>query len=225
MDDSEIAVGDKLNTRLFNRFPIKGFVSEADGGPKIIVYAPGGDGAIDHLVSVTQTISGRLKYPEIVVYGTSESGHNYDGVYHIIGTDGYSSPLLTIKLYKRANYVEPLYNDYVGETNGALDMGFAHIPWPTHKYLLLWLANGSYYKAYMDAPVDTIYDNGDKLNQYDRVARNVSILNSAMFPGWSEFDQFKRQSRLNESSDVLELTSMIPGAQFGSFFPSKCLSK
>lgn len=101
-----------------------------------------------------------------------------------------------------------------------MDIGFVHIPWLTHKYLLLHLEDGSLFKAYIDAPLDTIYDTGDFLNKYDQICRNVSVANRDMFPDWNKFDGFKRFNGLDLEGCILELINFNPYIDFGSYFPS-----
>jgi len=90
--------------------------------------------------------------------------------------------------------------------------------WPTHKFLFLQLESGVMYKAYLDAPIDTLYDTDDELQKYDVIARNVSM---HKFSGWEEFNYFRRQSGVNSEADLVELISAIPGAEFGKYFPSE----
>jgi hypothetical protein len=102
----------------------------------------------------------------------------------------------------------------------SMDIGFVHIQWPTHKYLLLQLEDNSLYKAYIDAPLDTIYDTGDFLKKYDQICRNVSVANNDLFPDWNKFDGFKRFNGLDLQSCILELIHFNSYIDFGAYFPS-----
>lgn len=246
VDASDIVVGDSVCARLYNRYSVKNFYKEYEDefgvkhAARIDVYANGGVDAINHVVDTINIMAGGAheddysapvnldsikRLPEVIIFGTRDGGTNYDGVYHIAKAE-FHSPVITLTLYMRPGIEEPLYDDFipsdsaVGDT--ALDSGFAHIPWPTHKYLFMQHADGGgvTYKAYLDAPIDTIYEAGDFIPKYTPLARNVSVLNKSAFKGWSEFDQFRLKTGLNEQSDILELVSAIPGAEFGKFFPS-----
>jgi hypothetical protein len=105
-------------------------------------------------------------------------------------------------------------------TAPSMDIGFVHISWPTHKYLLLLLEDGTLFKAYIDSPLDTIYDTGDFLTKYDIICRNVSVANKELFPDWNKFDGFKRFNGLDLEGCILELINFNPYIDFGSYFPS-----
>ena len=102
-----------------------------------------------------------------------------------------------------------------------MDVGFVHIAWPTHKYLLLLLEDGSLYKAYIDSPLDTIYDTGDFLKKYDQICRNVSVANNSSFPDWNKFDGFQRFNGIDLEGRILELININPYIGFGEYFPSR----
>jgi len=46
-----------------------------------------------------------------------------------------------------------------------------------------------------------------------------------MFPNWVEFDHFRRYNGLNTESNHLELTNVMPGINFGEYFPESILLK
>jgi hypothetical protein len=147
---------------------------------------------------------------------------NYNGVYHVTSAEEIGG-VTRLHLYlPKETDEDSLYNDYIGVTTENIEGGFAHISWPTHKFSYLFLRNEQrYFKAYLDAPIDTIYDTGDVLGKYDVIARNIAVLDDTKFPGWEEFDKFRRQNGINLQSDYVELTNIIPGAEFGKYFPSE----
>jgi hypothetical protein len=176
---SDVAVGDLMYLKLNNRMPIKKVVEETSGAPaKIEIYTDEGKQGIDYLINAIQIISGGKRYPEIVVYGTNGLDINFDGIYHVTATEDVSAGVVRLILYKRTAGVDILYNDYIPSGKDSVGAGFVHFAWPTHKFLYLYLSNEKkYFKAYLDAPIDTIYDVGDRLTMYDKISRNVSVLN------------------------------------------------
>lgn len=221
---SEIAVGDKMNLKLKNKFIIKDIVAETSTvNGYVDIYSPEGYEAIQHIIDVINTTSNGNIWPEMIIYGTGELDNNYDGIYHIVeaaNVSGKGTSVVRLKVYKPSDSGDTLYNDYIGTTNLDIKAGFVHIPWPTHKYLYLAINDSKYFKAYLDAPIDTIFDEEDNLSQYQTIARNVSALTKVMFPDWYQFDLFRKFHGLNYESDILELTKSIPGAKFGEYFPS-----
>jgi len=227
VDASGLVMGDTLNLRLVNKFTILSVTAEtATGNASVNIYSPEGPGAFQHMIDVVYTTSNQSEYPEILIYGTENltTTSNYNGIYHIVEAIGLVDNVVKLQLYKKAPDHEPLYNDYIGFTNNNPSgsfIGYVHVPWPTHKYLYLNMNNGlNFFKAYLDAPIDTIFDAGDSLSQYQVIARNVSVLTPAMFPDWNQYNAFKKYSGLNVISDVLEVTKAMPYARFGYYFPS-----
>jgi len=222
-DVTDVEVGDLMYLRLNNRFIIKSFYAEdlgSDTPGYIEVYIPEGAEPIKHAIDVVQTITDGEQYPEILIYGTEEFEYNHNGIYRI--TDAVQFGGITqLTVYKRSDIDTEVYNDYVGVTTEDIGGGYAHFAWPTHKFLYLYLDTQKYFKAYLDAPIDTIYDSGDVLTKYQIIARNVSVVNKGIFPGWNQFDHFRRYNGINLEADILELTSVIPGATFGEYFPSE----
>lgn len=224
-DASEIEVGDLMYLRLNNRYVIKNFYAEdlSTGTPGYIdLYIPEGSEGIQHVVDVLQTVSDDTQYPEILIYGTEKLEHNYNGIYHVTEA-AQMGGVTRLTVYQKSDEDAHIYNDYIGLTTEDIGAGFAHFAWPTHKFLYLYLDTSKYFKAYIDAPIDTIYDVGDVLQKYDIIARNVSVLNGTTFPGWTQFDHFRRYNGINLVSDNLEVTNVIPGAKFGEYFPSACV--
>jgi hypothetical protein len=221
-DASELAVGDLLYIKLTNRYLIKSIYAETESTPAYIdIYSNNGYEPISHIIDLINSMSDGVKYPEIIIYGTSEFNVNYDGIYHITSAESMPSSVVRLSIYKKPLDGDPLYNDFIGATTETIDYGYVHIPWPTHKFLYLLLGGERYFKAYLDAPIDTIYEDGDKLTKYQTIARNVSVLNKVMFPNWYQFDNFRRYNGLNYESDILELTKSTIGAEFGNYFPSR----
>lgn len=227
LDASYLSIGDKLNIKLKNRFSIKDIVAETEtNNAYITVYTDEGPYAIQHLIDIIQKISNYKKYPEMIIYNTENFTVNYNGIYHITSVEPIvnNEGLIKLNLYKTPDKTEPLYNDYIGtdfDNIGNAKNWYVHIPWPTHKFLYLLMDNSIYYKAYLDAPIDTIYESEDKLEKYQIIARNVSVIIKSMFPDWNQFDCFKKYTGINFESDILELTRIIPGGSFGSYFPSQ----
>jgi len=227
-DASDIVVGDKVHVKLKNRFAIKKVWKEGDysaTSPAYVdIYTSNGSGAISHIIDVINNTSKNNVYPEMIISGTDNLENNYNGIYHIKNAEVApleSSQVIRLSLYKAEDDEDPLYNDYIDVTSiDNLSAGYAHIPWPTHKFLYLLMDGNKYHKAYLDAPIDTIFDEGDTLSQYQTIARNVSVANKTMFPGWYQFDHFRRFHGLNYQSDIVELTKTVPGAIFGDYFPS-----
>jgi len=228
-DASNIVLGDRLHIKLDNRFSIKKILKEghtiSTDSAAVDIYTSNGNRAISHLIDVINATSNEEIYPEMIIYGTEDMEVNYNGIYHITNAavvEGGSGQVVRLYLYKAANNEDPLYNDYIG-TSSPEDMnyGFVHIPWPTHKFLYLLLNGNEYFKAYLDAPIDTIFEEGDKLSKYQRIARNVSVVNKTMFPGWYQFDKFRKFHGLDYQSDLVELIKSTPGATFGDYFPNR----
>jgi len=225
-DASSIGINDILYVKLNNRFFVKNFYAEniSTSTPGYIdVYIPEGAGAIQHAIDVVQTLSEGERYPEILIYGTEKLGWNYNGIYHVTQADE-AGGTVRLTVYERNDADDTVYNDFIGETTESVRAGFAHFSWPTHKFLYLYLATQKYFKAYLDSPIDTIYDAGDILNKYEIVARNVSVADKTIFPGWAHFDHFRRYNGINLESDILEITYIVPDATFGKYFPSACAS-
>ena len=230
-DASDLSIGDKIHVKLKNRFQLKRLLKEdqsIDLPGEIDIYSFEDEGGIQHLIDTVQSISDNERYPEIIVYGTDKLERNYDGIYHITNATllSTSNNVRTIRLtvYYKDDIDDPLYNDYIGYNSGIMEGGYVHIPWPTHKFLYLLLNREKYYKAYLDAPIDTIYDVDDIISKYDTIARNVNISNDIIFPEWTQFDLFKKQNGINTESDVLQLISSMPNAEFGKYFPSDTVS-
>ena len=228
IDASYLVKGDTLNIKLKNRFVIKDIIAETeDENPYITVYTQEGPYAIKHLIDIVQALSNNTKYPEIIIYNMEKFPIDYNGIYHIVDVEPLIdvNGLIKLKLYKKPNNAEPIYNDYISQdmtsTSSDIVHGYVHIPWPTHKFLYLYMDNKSYYKSYFDAPIDTIYEENDSIIKYQILARNVSLSTKNMFPDWNQFDCFKKYNGLNFESDILEITRIMPGGTFGSYFPSK----
>jgi len=194
---SGLSIGDKLHLKLENRNKILSYDTES-----ITIQT---STTLSHFTHLIDMMDG---YPEVLVYNS-----DIDGVYHITEVASASK----LKIYKPIDS-EVLYNDYIASSNSDVNAGFLHLLWPTHKFLYLQLESGVMYKAYLDAPIDTIYDTDDELQKYDVIARNVSM---SKFSGWEEFNYFRRQSGINSEADLVELISAIPGAEFGKYFPSE----
>ena len=230
VDASYLSIGNNLNVRLNNKFVIKDIVAETETeNAYVTVYTKEGPFAINHLITTINTLSNGLKYPEIIIYNTENLSCDYNGIYHIVNAEAIIDDygLVKLTIYKKPSISEPLYNDYIGTSmfsnENDIVHGYVHIPWPTHKFLYMLMDGNQYYKAYLDSPIDSIYDEGDNVVKYQILARNVSVFNKIMFPDWNQFDNFKKYNGMNFESDVLEATRSIPGGNFGSYFPSNVI--
>lgn len=221
-DASSVDINDIFYVKLNNRFFVKNFYAEDLSVPTpgyIDVYIPEGARAIQHVIDVLQTNTDDEQYPEILIYGTEGLDNNYNGVYHITNATE-AGGVVRLTVYEKESVDNTVYNDYIGVTTESVRAGFAHFSWPTHKFLHIYLETQKYYKAYIDSPIDTIHDAGDVLNKYDIITRNVSVVDKTIFPGWVDFDHFRRFNGINLESDILEITYIVPGATFGKYFPS-----
>ncbi len=221
-----ISYGDRLNVRLNNKFKLKNVYAETSSTPAYVdAYIREGFRPIKHVIDTVNTITGR--WPELIIHGTSKLSVNYDGLYH--ATDAAPHPsgdpsLIRITLYKPAYDEDPLYNDYIGTDSVDMQGGFAHLPWPTHKFLYLYMSESDkLYRAYMDAPMDTIYDSGDSLLQYQIICRNASVLNGTLFPTWNQYRNFRRSPDINTGSNIVEMIFADPSGVFGEYFPARYL--
>jgi hypothetical protein len=204
-DVSGLSVGSKLYLKLVNRSKIISYVHTDQ--EYIVIENNINVSCINHLIN-TMFINNR--YPEVLVYAS-----DIDGVYHI--TDSrLMDDEITLTTYIPSDG-STLYNDEVEITKIDANVGYVHIMWPTHKFLYILLDSGHYYKAYLDAPMDTIFDTDDRIEKFCAISRNASM---KKFPGWNEFNYFRRQSGINYVSDLVKMISVIPGAEFGKYFPS-----
>ena len=220
-----IEVNDLVNVKLANRFALKGISAEVSyptpAPAYLIIYSLEGPAALQLVIDTINATTG--KYPEIVIYGTENLTVNYNGIYHATSAIWQDPDASTVKitLYKKTDITEPLYNDYIGTTNLLMPSGWVHMPWPTHKYLYLQMNNGDFYKAYIDTPLDTIYDSGDFVEQYEILLRNASVFTKLIFPDWYQYDVFHKSCGISQESDVVETTRAISYADFGAYFSSR----
>lgn len=232
-DTSGLVYGDKLCVKLNNRFSIKNiYANSGNDAPYIDVYIREGRLPLQHVIDMSYNLYG--KYPELIIHGTDKFGVDYNGLYHATKAEthplGYPS-IVRITLYAPAVAEEPLYNDYIetsrfSETGGTClndkqIIGFAHICWPTHKFLYLYMIDaGKFYRAYMDSPMDTIYDTTDVLEQYQVICKNASIFNGKLFSAWNQYHNFRKSPGINIQTDLIETIFANPSTKFGQYFPS-----
>jgi len=205
-DSSGLSIGDLLYLKLVNKNKIISFYQESISvysDQRMGYFNSNKIGYLEHMIDIMHA---KNRYPEILVYGSE-----IDGIYHVLDVIQ-DSEIATLIICGSQ------YNDYIPFVHENVNAGYVHLLWPTHKFLYLLLESGVYYKAYLDAPIDTIYDTDDKLEKFDIIARNVSM---KKFSGWEEFNYFRRQSGINLDADLLEMISAIPGAEFGKYFPSE----
>jgi hypothetical protein len=229
--DHGVVVDDLLNLELpgaYNIFSILRDLNEPGDG-FIEIYAEEEAGRIQFLIDTYQLLTGEL--PELTVYGTSgfkieRNGQEFvhDGIYHMTGVqkillaNGKSG--LRISLYNPYGEDEPRYNDYVVATTEGLNRGFVHFNWPTHKFVLL-KSGSEYYRAMIDAPIDTMEKVGNAVAKYQPLCSCVLVANNSIMPAWNELIEFKTNSGIDLESGILELTSFDPGGSFGQYFPSE----
>jgi hypothetical protein len=218
-DPEGLEYGDKLCVRLGNRFELKNVVHT---GPYIDVYVREGYKPIKHVIDTVHDMYGT--WPEIIIHGTDNFETNYDGLYHAVDAyypAGEDANIVRIELYSHSAGTEPLYNDYLGSTTLDIGAGYAHISWPTHKFLYLYMLDSKkLYRAYMDAPMDTIYESGDSLDQYQVICRNAAVMNQSIFREWCQYRNFRKSPEINTNSDIIEMIFADSSAKFGQYFPS-----
>ena len=230
VDVGPLKVGDKLYLKLVNKMEVSDVVSSSPTeNATITVKYKEGPAGIKHLIDTVNGISNGLEYPEILVYDTNTETGGFNGTYHITDAyiiEGALAGNVTLEIYKPEEGKVPVYNDFInGNDYTDLDSGFVHIMWPTHKFLYTLVDKRYYLKMFLDAPIDTIYDAGDSLDKYQHIDRNVSIIDNSIFSHWNEFDNFRHFNNVHNKSTLVELTSVIPGAKFGRYFPSSYIEK
>lgn len=232
----DLSYGDHLYVGLNNKFVIKNiYAATATDPPYLDVYVKEGYLPMKHVIDTVAAISKvdgvPTRYPEIIIHGTDKFTVNYDGLYHAVDAEPHpsgESGLVRIHLYNAETDEDPLYNDYISEDYLAVStevkVGYAHMPWPTHKFLYLFIRDSEkLYRAYMDAPMDTIYDAGDDLDQYQVICRNAAALNGTLFSTWNQYRNFRQAPNINVGSNIIEMIFADPSAQFGEYFPSRYL--
>jgi hypothetical protein len=228
VDKEDIVIGDKISIRLPSKSRLTKVTYGSTSASKLQIshWTSGGD--IKHLNDIIYgraQVDDRVEHPEFLVWDSIGSVYNFDGYYHITDCQkpaGAFTGLVDISIddYRAADQVAD-YNDFVDPAlvaGATTTVGYVHIPWPTHKYLLLKLSDQSYYKIYLDAPIDCIFDEGDRLVKYQPVARCINQIGQVAFPAWNQFSGFKRSNGIDVNSSVLELMATIPYAKFGEYF-------
>ena len=221
---NKMLIGSKIFVRLQNKMNIFSYkkgetLSDGTVIPDVIkVNAFAGAGQMKHVVDTYYKMFGDKKYPEIVVYGTDEN----DGIYNIVNVNdvqgNYGEVELTV--YNKDINKDIPFNDYMEMSNDSVEKGYVHFEWPTHKFLLEWVKGSErYHVSYIDAPLDTIYDEDDNLAQYDIICRNISVLSNDDFPGWSRYGKFRVNNGIDEESELIEVTSAMSGIEYGTYFP------
>jgi hypothetical protein len=225
-DASSVSIGDLMYLHLPNALAISSV--EPSGGPgnpgSITVSASDHPDMFNHLTDMVQLLSNESGYPEVVVYGTNGSqGYGCDGTYHITDAETVGAGIVKFNIYNPSDDSEPLYNDFINDSvqTDQVNRGYLHIEWPTHKFILIYLKNiGRYYKAYLDAPIDTVLKRNDKVEKYQVLCRCVGAVKSDVFPAWNQFNVFKRFNGIDEDVCLVEGTYIIPYSQFGQYLPS-----
>ena len=223
VDASNLTLDDKLNIKLRNCFTLLNISMETPTDPAYIdINCPEGKDVIQHVIDVVYQTSNNTVYPEILIYNYNNVSADYNGIYHVtaaVTIGNISDNVVRLKLYKKPTNAEPLYNDYVSTSIENVVGGIVHFMWPTHKFLNIQLDDGQFFKAYLDAPIDTILDAGNVVSKYQPLSRNASVFNNSTFPDWFQYDQFKKYCGINRESDVLETTREFKYADFGKYFP------
>lgn len=214
-DASAVAVNSKLNIRLHNQMPITQ-VSKAGAGYNSVF-------AVGHWVSDCSDIQHLVNNLNTAPVFFIKDNAKYGGsrCYHISATS--SSGIACSDDWSTGDAV-PLYNDFVvdGDTLAPTTVkGSLHIPWPTHKYILLrFNSDNSLYKCYIDSQFDTVVESGDAIDKYQVLGHGVNLLNDKDFPRWNEYDAFDRYNGLDLGLNALEMVWTIPGSSIGINFPN-----
>lgn len=214
-----VSIGSILNIKLTNRLNLTQISKPLTGGSYFKCPHHTAGGEFNHISNYVNT-NFTNKYPEMLVYDSIK-----DSYYHFVSctkpVDGYVN--FTVDDNANNEIEEPRYNDYVDLVYGEdliVNVGKLHMPWPTHKYLLLRLSDDTLYKCYIDAPIDTIYETGDTVNKYQTLCRCIDITDQRIFSNWNEFGEFKRNNGIDPESNMLELIYTIPFAKYGFYFPN-----
>jgi hypothetical protein len=230
---SGISVGTILNMKLANKLTITS-VKKPMYGQSYFVCAHYTDGGEFNHISNYVSTNFPGKYPEIFVYDAKTVKEvvdgeavyfNDDAYYHfrscVRNSSGYIK--FTVDDLINSSVEEPRYNDFVDldpDTEIPIPVGRLHIPWPTHKYLLLKFADGTLYKCYLDSPIDSLFATGDIVEKYQVLGRCVNVANNNVFEDWNEFSGFSRSNGIDKESNMLELVYSIPFAKYGVYFPN-----
>jgi hypothetical protein len=228
-----LSVGSILNIKLPNKMNLIQVAKPLNGRSYFKCPHHTAGGEFEHISNYINT-NFPNKFPELLVYDSRTirevnsgvaSYFNQDAYYHFVSctkpADGYIN--FTVDDNANSSIEEPRYNDFVDlSPNETIDVsvGKVHIPWPTHKYLLLRLSDGIIYKCYIDAPIDTIYCTGDVVEKYQVLGRCASVMDKDVFANWNEFSGFRRNNGIDPESNMLELIYTIPFAKYGFYFPN-----
>lgn len=209
--------GDIIFIRILNRFHVNKYVAETDEVPGYIIIESTEDlGAIKNLVNVINNLNDNKLYPEIILEHSS-----FNGVYHI--TDiGYCEEQghLRIETHKQINDEHIGYNDRLIISKKNKTNAFAHIPWPTHKFIMIEHGDGKFEKYYIDSNMDTWLEQGDVVEKYQTLTRNLETMTNRMFPGWSSYEGFELFNRHDEKYGLLNMISENEGIEHGKYLPS-----
>ena len=222
-----LVTGDVLNVRLNNRIKILEAIKQSLSPTRLGInhWTDGSD--LQHIVDIlAQKITGIITpRHEIVVYGSTPSGV-IDGVYHMTGVEiaAYNDThMINVRLNDIDNPLDDLpYNDFfnlpITDIRTIVD-GNTHIPWPTHKYVLVRFLDGTLYRMYVDSPIDTFVDAGDTLQKYQPLCSCIDVMKNDTFPAWNEYDGFPMNNGIDSQSSIIEVMATIPYTAFGSYFP------
>ena len=233
MEVSEISrfkVGDNINIKLPTNFKVKIMHDTETSGhetPCIHILAP-----LDfaELIKTYADLYEELtnERPELIVWNQD----NLNGVYHIMDSYVFVSETpgesdVVIQYYNAEGTRTDLdslytynarYNDYWRSGEG--ETALAHFKWATHKFLLIYDPETQQpYRAYIDAPMDTILSTDQAVEKGDVLCRNINIFDSNEFKNFTEFNKFIGINSTNNHNKVLMVSGMP--VKYGWHFPGK----
>jgi hypothetical protein len=214
VDADGVGVGDVLNVRLAQKLRLTGVKKISGNRTFFSVSHWTNMGEFEHVINKTAA----NKKPLLFI---GENGQ-YDGVYHAHSIDVDGSTKWVGICDEHEVDTEPIYNDYTADViaETVLASGFIHMPWPTQKYILLELGDGTMYKAHVDSAVDVILDEGDGVDKYDSLTRCISVCNQTQFPQWNEYDGFEKFNGIGKDLGYLNIVWRIPDSKTGTLFPN-----
>ena len=211
---SGITVGSVLNIQLRQRLPLISVTKPNLSNSYFTVAYHTDLSDIQHIISNYGNVA-----PVFFIGG----GSGYDGLFHMYSAqlDGINHDIYIYDEWGSADV--PLYNDFIvdAEVMATKNIsGFLHMPWPTCKYVLLSLVDGTLYKVFVDSKVDTDLDSGDAVTKFQPMTNCLRVLDEREFPMWNEYDGFRMQNGIDLVLNALELVWSIPGAKTGINFPN-----
>lgn len=222
-------IGDIVNIKLPTNFKVK--VMHDDNTehevPCIHTYCPFDfAGLLKTYSDIYEKITNER--PEVLVWNQK----NINGIYHVmdayIFTGGIpeSSDVL-IEYYSALgeDISSSALNGYAARYNdkwrhGEGEMAQVHFHWATHKFLLIHDPESEQvYRAYIDSPMDTIFNPDDVVQKGDVICRNINIFDENDFSNFTEFNKFIPTNSVNNHNKMLMVSGMP--VKYGFHFPGK----